>query len=63
MNNPFDDLRDAIQQADEVNRAVQHYSNRMMQLLEPNLRSADAYWLRKMKRALRDFDMTTGRWK
>ena len=63
MDNPFDQLRQAISQAREANRAVEAHANTMVDLLEPNLRHVSPYRLKALKRQLQDFNAHTQRWK
>jgi hypothetical protein len=64
MNNVFDEMRLAVSLAKDTLRAADNAANDMAILLRGRLRQVnnrDA--LRKLKRELRDFDMTTGQWK
>lgn len=67
MNNAFDELRSALSVADQADKAVEHYAGRMAELLNRHrgapLRRVSAYELKRLKKALRDFDMVTGKWK
>lgn len=63
MSNPFDDIRAAVQQARDVNRACDGQANTLADLLEGRLRHVSGYRLAKLKRELRDFNIHTGRWK
>ena len=64
MQNAFDEIERAKRQADELNRALDRQATSLAGLLKGRLRHVD--WkddLRALKRELRDFDMTTGKWK
>lgn len=63
MNNPFDELIDALNQARALQRAVEAQSNAMAILMAGNLRSVSSYNLCKLKQELRDFNMHTEKWK
>lgn len=63
MSNPFDDIRSAVQQARELNRACDQQANTLADLLEGRLQHVSTCRLTKLKRELRDFNMHTGRWK
>ena len=62
MDNPFDEMRRAVQQAREVKRAVELQADSMAGLLAGNLRSVSTYNLGKLKQELRDYNMHTGHW-
>jgi threonine aldolase len=62
MQNAFDEIRNAMAQARDARRAVDQHANAMADLLEDSLRSVSGYRLAKLKRALRDFNIHTGRW-
>ena len=63
--NEWDTVRSALNQTQELDRAVTAHVERVAELLNRNgnIKRVSAYELRKIKRALRDFDMTTGRWR
>jgi hypothetical protein len=65
--NVWDQMREALAQADNIDSAIASNSNRMAQFLTrhrgANLRRVSPSELRELKRSLRDFDMTTGAWK
>lgn len=63
MNNPFDEIRTAIIQSRELNRAVDANSNLLADLLDGRLRHVGSYKLSRLKRELRDFNIHTGKWK
>lgn len=61
--NAFDQMRDALQQAQEVDRAARANANKMVELLSGRLDSVDAYKLQRLKKELRKFNAHTGRWR
>lgn len=62
--NPFDDVRVAVDNARAQIRAVDSIATAMVRLLVGRLRCCTDGWaLAALKRELRDFDMTTKRWK
>lgn len=61
--NPFDAMRQAVQEAKAVNRAVDEQANALADLLEGRLRCLSPYRLQRLKRALRDFDANKRAWK
>lgn len=63
MQNPFDELIAALNQAESVQRVVQDNSNRLARLLTGNLRHVGGYYLRQLKKELADYNMHTGKWK
>lgn len=65
MNNAWDEVTKLLDQAREVAHAARHHADRMARMLnEPGaLQGASPYELRRLKTALRKFDMTTGKWK
>jgi hypothetical protein len=63
MDNPFESIRVAMQQAREARRAVAQHANSMASLLVDSLREVDTEELRRLKRALRFFDATRGKWR
>lgn len=65
VSNPWDDVRAALATAKEADQAITHHVERMSELLNRpgNLQRVSVWELKKMKRALRDFDMVTGKWK
>lgn len=60
--NIWDTLRGAVNEARELDRAIAQYANAMAELLRGRLRSVQPSLLRALKRELRDFNMTTGKW-
>lgn len=65
MTNAGDTIRQAIQDARELQRALSHNAELLIEFLnEPGvLQRCSAYELRKLKTALRSFNMISGRWK
>lgn len=70
MNNPFDQVRRAVSDAKEQLAAADDVAYLMAVLLVGRLRKIQmpgnygaTDTLRKLKKELRDFDMTTGKWK
>jgi hypothetical protein len=64
MSNPFDEIRWAVQAAREQLKAVDQQAGKMAGLLVGRLHHVETTeYLRDLKRELRDFDMTTGKWK
>ena len=62
--NVWDEMRAAMGEAKERIRAADSVSEDMARLLRGRLRLVNsAYLLRGLKRELRDFDMTTAKWK
>lgn len=65
MGNPWDTIRTALDDAREVERALNHHATAMSRLLVGRLRSGDVSIdvLRALKRELQHFDSTRGKWK
>ena len=63
MDNPFDDIRRAVQQAREVNRACDEQANVIADLLDSRLGHVSQYRLKKLKAQLREFNAHTGSWR
>lgn len=63
MDNPFDEMRTAVRQAREVNKAIDQMTNNLAELLDGRLRHVDRYWLKRLKSQLREFNASTGKWK
>lgn len=65
--NAHDVMRRALTEAREAMRAADNHANAIAGILiddgPSRLKSVSAYRLRKLKSALRDFDMTRGTWK
>jgi hypothetical protein len=63
MDNPFDEMRRAVQAARELNRAVDDQANTLADLLDGRLQHVSSYRLKKLKAQLREFNAHTGQWK
>lgn len=63
MDNPFDAMREAVQQARELNRAVDTQANNLADLLDGRLQHVSKYRLQRLKAQLQRFNATTGAWK
>lgn len=63
MDNPWDAVRGAVQEARSLDRALDQYANTMADVLAGRLRKVDAGYLLRLKRELRDFNAHTGSWK
>jgi len=63
MQNPFDEVRAAVQQAKELHRAVDAEANALADLLEGRLKHVTHYRLKRMKATLQRFNSQTGTWK
>lgn len=63
MDNAFDEMSRAVQQARDIDRAVDSQLNSMADLLRGRLRKVGPDYLAELKRELRDFNMQTRRWK
>lgn len=63
MNNIFDNVRQAVSEARDVNRAVDQQVNAMLDLLDGRLHKADPRRIVELKRALRSFDAHKLQWK
>lgn len=62
MNNPWDDIRAAINEAKAANQAVADHASSMASLLRGNLRRVGPYHLAELKRELRGFNIQTKKW-
>lgn len=63
MNNHFDTMRAAMDEARQVQAAADSQANKMANMLRGRLRKVGSYNLAALKRELRDFNMHTGEWK
>ena len=63
MNNPFDEIKAAVQNARLLNRAIDRQANTLASLLVGRLHNVSDYHLKLLKKELRDFNIHTGRWK
>lgn len=62
MNNAFDELTAALNQARNVRSAAKTHGNAMLDLLDGNLRGLSPWRLAKIKKQLRAFNIHTERW-
>jgi len=60
--NPFDAIREAVNEARVIQRAVDKSATDLAWLLEGRLRHVSPDLVKRLKRELRDFNMHTGRW-
>jgi len=63
MANLYDDVRTIIRQHRDLQQALENNAYALGELMQDNLRMLRAGQLRRIKRELRNFDMTTGSWK
>lgn len=56
-------LTDALVAVEGIDRAVVNNLNRFAAMFLKHLRDVSPYFLKRLKRALRDFDIRTGEWK
>lgn len=63
MNNAYDEMEMAIQQAEEVKRAAKTHARRMARFLVGNLRDCNHSELVAFKKELKDYNIHTGKWK
>ena len=65
MANVFDQFRDAVAEAASIERAATDNAEKMAEFFNrPGvLQRVSSYELKKLKRALRLFDMTSGKWR
>ncbi len=63
FNECFDDMREAVKYAKQVNRAADTVAEGCAEILQGRLRNVSAYELRKLKRELQQFDAKSGKWK
>lgn len=63
MNNPFDEVSAAVDQAAALEYACNQNASRMARLLVGRLRHVSEWHLKALKRELRDFNIHTGTWK
>lgn len=62
--NVFDQMREAMEEARRQMRAADDSATKMAEMVVGRLSKVDSVTtLRKLKRELRDFDMTTGQWR
>lgn len=63
MENPWDLMRAAMNEARRVMNAADEYADQAARICVGRLRRVDAGTLRALKRELRDFNIHTGEWK
>lgn len=65
MPNAFDQFRSALAEAERIELAAACNAERMVEFINKpgTLRRVSAHELRKLKRELRLFDMTSGKWR
>lgn len=63
MSNVFDDMRDAIKDAEITLRAADNVAYDLARMLVGRLRKCGRYHLASLKRELHEFDSRTGKWK
>jgi hypothetical protein len=63
MTNRFDEMRVALREAEATLEAANNVSRQMASMLQGRMRYADSEVLKRLKRELRNFNMTTGEWK
>ncbi len=63
MNNPFDEMRRSIAEAETTLRVADAAAKNMAQIIKGRLRHANSWDLKVLKRELRDFNIKTGKWK
>ena len=61
--NKFDEMKQAVAEADHTMRAADSVAGDIASMLRGRLRHVPAYFLKDLKRELRDFNMHTGQWK
>jgi hypothetical protein len=61
--NAFDQMRDALAIANNVQRAADNNANQMANMLMGRLRHVDGYALAALKRELQSFDMRSKCWR
>jgi hypothetical protein len=63
MENAFDQMRDAVARAKQVNEAVDSQVNALVDLLSGRLERVAPWKLARLKIALQRFNARTGEWK
>lgn len=63
MENPHDLMRAAVEQARSVSRACDNQADNMAFLIAGRLRHVSASRLVDLKKELRRFNITTGKWR
>lgn len=63
MGNKWDEMRLAYQEAENQIKSADGVVNDMANMLRGRLRKVNQFYLKQIKRELRDFNIGTGRWK
>jgi hypothetical protein len=63
MNDPFDQMSNAISEAESLMKSVDKATESMAKLMVGRMRKVSCYRLKKLKRELKDFNMHTCKWK
>lgn len=63
MSNKFDEMRQAVREAETTMRAADEVADDLARVLRGRLRKCRQYNLQALKRELQDFNIKTGRWK
>jgi len=63
MNNAFDEIRAALAEAREANRAADEYATKMAEILRGRLRHVRPWYLKQLKKELTQFDAQKQMWK
>lgn len=63
MGIKFHDLNNAVADARETLNSLHRFTDSLIGLVIPSLRCASAPWLRRLHRAMRDYDPDSGGWK
>lgn len=59
----YQDMVDAVEDAKATLERADWIANKTVKMLEGRLQSVSPYFLKRIKRELRDFNITTGLWK
>lgn len=62
IGNPFDAMRQAVNEAKQVNRAADEAANAMVDLLQGRLQHVSGYRLKRLKAELKRWNANTGKW-
>lgn len=63
MSNPWDELRAALSQARELERATENYAFQMGRMLRGKLHHCSNDDVAALKRELADYNIHTGKWR
>lgn len=61
--NAFDEMRAAVQQAEQTLKAADHVASNMAGMLRGRLRNVPEWHLRALKKELQQFNAVTCKWK